>query len=134
MRPRNGRHRSRILHSLKSPPGHPEKDETHHKREDHSSSSGRASTNGATGSSDDQMNFCPVRSSNPNPPTNQELPLASRRTVPVGMSESSQLSQTRRRSKSYFDIRPPRRTTIRRSLRGLKPSTTPISSVHTSCT
>src|SRR5690606_26294470 len=26
-----------LLHSLKSPPGHPEKDETRHKREDHSS-------------------------------------------------------------------------------------------------
>src|SRR5690606_1284427 len=100
MRPRNGRHRSRILHSFKSPPGHPEKDETHHKREDHSSSSGKTSTNGATGSSDDQMYFRPVHSSNPNSPTNQELPLASRRTVPVGMSGSSQLSQTRRRSRA----------------------------------
>src|SRR5690606_1977533 len=34
------------LHSLKSPPGHPEKDETRHKREDHSSSPGRTSTYG----------------------------------------------------------------------------------------
>src|SRR5690606_1747454 len=35
-----------LLHSLKSPPGHPEKDETRHKREDHSSSPGRTSTYG----------------------------------------------------------------------------------------